>query len=410
MKLTMKSILTAATSFAMCAALAVPVMAEGSTDSGKKEIGTTTTKFDVIVKTDGNTYAPNTSFDFEVEPLTKEEIKSINLQGLKLDGAQYTPKDGMLKAYVKANEADKLPITISSATFTPSEENGPQGTYKAQSTIAIESEKFTEPGFYVFKFIQKFGGNTIESHNGIELDERTVEGSATPMHLVVYITRDNGVSKYKGVYLMDDTKKNDTIINHYGDDDPNNPDENKPHNTTHDLTINKIVTGNMIYNKDQKYNFTINIEGAKGELYKAVTTIDGVTTNAVFKTGDNSISLGMDDSVKIYGLSNEALLTNDLQNGGEADIVTITEENLEDYTQTLVEDPTGFSGKKVDFDTDLSVSGNVTADGANMTVENNIQASAPTGIFLDLAPYIAMLAIAGVFGYMFINKKSHIEE
>ena len=83
------------------------------------------------------------------------------------------------------------------------------------------------------------------------------------------------------------------------------------------------------------------------------------------------------ESIQIYGLT-------------ESDKYTVTEADYgsDGYTTT--------NGSKTDV---------VTDDGDSYTVTNDKSVTTPTGIVLSFAPYILLVALAGVFGVLFLRRK-----
>ena len=171
-------------------------------------------------------------------------------------------------------------------------------------------------------------------------------------------------------------KKIDTIVNTYA---------------TSDLTIDKVVSGDQA-SDTQEFNFTVTIEGAVGEKYYAsngaaeTASGEGETGIATFKF---TLSAN-DEPITIYGLSAS-----------------------DKYT--VVEDDANSDGYKTTYYNGAVDTGKEMKDGVNgvdmgendvtIIVQNAKSAVSPTGIAMTFAPYIVMVAFAGVFAVMFLRKK-----
>ena len=97
------------------------------------------------------------------------------------------------------------------------------------------------------------------------------------------------------------------------------------------------------------------------------------------------ITLGHDQTINIYGLSGQDKFT-----------VVEVEANKDGYTTTY----------KLGGTAKTSITNELEGDSDKaVEVENNKNATTPTGIIMSFAPYILVLALAGVFAVMFLRKK-----
>lgn len=147
---------------------------------------------------------------------------------------------------------------------------------------------------------------------------------------------------------------------------------------TKSLTVEKQIEGNMA---DLNATFEINtkIEGVPGKSY---TVKHGNVTSTV--TADNTtgianvaISLGDDDTYTIYGLT-------------DADTYTVSE------SDTVAGEYT------------VSYEGVTTGKASNnkVTVTNTKNASTPTGVIMNIAPYVLMVALAGGIAFFFLRRRN----
>ena len=129
----------------------------------------------------------------------------------------------------------------------------------------------------------------------------------------------------------------------------------------------------VVYNKDDVQQRAETIEVAEGTRKGTVSPI----------------SLGDDEYAVVYGLS-----------AGDRYTVTETTANKNGYVTTC---------KVNDIDTDLTdgaVSNNSDITGnVDITFVNTRDAATPTGVVLNIAPYIAMVAFAGVLAFVFLRRR-----
>lgn len=156
----------------------------------------------------------------------------------------------------------------------------------------------------------------------------------------------------------------------------------------HKVTVTKKVQGGFATASDT-FEFEVTVNGSTaGEAYKVVYTTKGKETiTHVVSGGKIDVTLGKDDNVTIYGLS-------------EKDSYTITEKgvtNGKTATGYTVTDNCGVS--------DGIVSGNGGTEDANYTITNTKKAVTPTGIAMTVAPYILMVAVAGIFAILFLRRR-----
>ena len=112
--------------------------------------------------------------------------------------------------------------------------------------------------------------------------------------------------------------------------------------------------------------------------------MDGGT--AVLESGQEyEFTLGHNDTVHIYGLS-------------ATDTYTIVETQADGYTTTI-------TGADTMTESTRTSSGNVATADDNVVYTNTKQVSTPTGVVLNIAPYIAMVALAGVLAFVFLRRR-----
>jgi len=349
--------------------------------------------FKKTLHTDGNTYAPNATFKFDVVAKTGN---------ITYNGKQYT---GLTAA--------EGAVTVKDAVFT---KDLGLGTADAQgasiqvpANIVVDEDKLTGGlGNYFFTMTER-----NEGYEGIRY-------SKAEYTIVVTKYEENGTVKTtttvqregKGLF---ETIKPGEIQNNYGkhfppetpdfpDPNPNpgpNPDPDPNNDTTHDVTVKKRIKGGFA-NTSRSFNFAVTVESqdSKNERYKVeVLDKNGAVTETTFvddRQGKN-FSVSQDSGLRIYGLTKN-------------DLAKVHETDGDDYVQTVSPDKDNtFIKNIVKPNNNFKTQFNVVKDKANFDVINTKEATTPTGIVMNVAPYAMMLAVAGGLGVVFMNRKKEEE-
>jgi len=168
----------------------------------------------------------------------------------------------------------------------------------------------------------------------------------------------------------------------------------------YDLKVTKQIEGSQ-GNLSEEFAFVISVDPDNdGEKLYAVVYEEGGTLKTVetIQPGEDTdtgysvtVSLGNGDYVVVYGLS-----------AGDRYTVTETAADQNGYETTcVVENGVGTpaeNGGSVANDTDIN--GDI-----DITFTNTRNASTPTGVVLNIAPYIAMVALAGVLAFVFLRRR-----
>ena len=304
------------------------------------------------VTTDGNTYAPATTFNFAV------------------NAAEATTYDGNV---VYAGVQDGLALTNTGIAFTPGE--SVSESYTGSTTMTVDVSEFENPGIYHYTVNEV----TPESaYEGINYD-------STVYDVYVYIeTNDEGVLSATNVVSVNqatEAKGDLSFTNNYGSDD---------NNSTHDVTITKDVKGNQ-GDRDKEFTFKVTVTGATGEKYKVV--VNNNTVRTITSGEEATFTLSDDDTIQIFGLS-------------ESDVVKVDEDDYssDGYTTTYASTQVTNADEEADY-----ISGTITGDGATITVTNEKVASTPTGIAMTYGPYALMVALAGGMAVLFLRRRNREE-
>ena len=382
MRKNLNRLATLALSGMMVMSMAVPAFA------AKVEV-----PFKKTLHTDGNTYAPNATFKFDVVAKTGN---------ITYNGKQYT---GLTAA--------EGAVTVKDAVFT---KDLGLGTADAQgasiqvpANIVVDEDKLTGGlGNYFFTMTER-----NEGYEGIRY-------SKAEYTIVVTKYEENGTVKTTTTVQRDgkglfDTIKPGEIQNNYGkhfppetpdfpDPNPNpgpNPDPDPNNDTTHDVTVKKRIKGGFA-NTSRSFNFAVTVESqdSKNERYKVeVLDKNGAVTETTFvddRQGKN-FSVSQDSGLRIYGLTKN-------------DLVKVHETDGDDYVMTVSPDKDNtFIKNIVKPNNNFKTQFNVVKDKANFDVINTKEATTPTGIVMNVAPYAMMLAVAGGLGVVFMNRKKEEE-
>lgn len=222
------------------------------------------------------------------------------------------------------------------------------------TTISIDASKFTAPGIYRYNVSEVAG-----TYEGITYSTET-------KYFDVYVNSSKEVYAYTFTDATATDGKDDGVFtNDYTD--------------IHDVTITKQVTGNQ-GDKSKAFNFTIDASGADGEKFYVIYG-DGETVTLGADEDAKIITLKDGQSATIHGLS-----VTDTYSVEEADYTS------DGYTTTV----------------DGAKSGTISGD-KTVTFTNEKNASAPTGIMMNVAPYVLMVAVAAVLAVVFLRRKNNFE-
>lgn len=238
----------------------------------------------------------------------------------------------------------------------------PDGNLEQSTQITLNSTVFNKPGIYRYQVTETAGSNDGMSYSTASyyLDLYVVNGSEGYV-IEGAIARNADGTKTEGIVFE----------NTY---------------TTNNLTLKKIVTGNQA-DLSKKFNFKVTIQGVDGEKY--AVEVNGVVKNSISSGEEATYPLGNNDVVTIYGLS-------------ENDKYTIEEEDYssDGYTTTI----TGADNQEK-----LTATGK-TDDGDDAVVYTNTKnVSTPTGIVMNIAPYVLMVVVAAVLAIVFLRKRNTFE-
>lgn len=347
----------------MTAMLGMQVSAAESSDS-EAAVKKNPTITKQITK-ESNIYAPKTTFKFTVAPGTAVPA-GRNQKAIYAGPANGVTLDKDVIASVPADsDIGNEKITVGTTKLNVNE------------SVFTKGED-AKPG--IFRY--------VVSEAATDNDGNKYEG-------VAYTTE----QKYFDVYVTSDDDGN-LEVSSYLFVDKNNPESKgegvftndycSHHDTLKDLTVKKEVTGNQ-GNRNKDFKFTIKVDGAAGEQYY-VTFSDGKAPTTLVSGEAKTITLKDNETAKIFGLS-------------ETDEYTVTEASYADdgYTTTIDNEEKLTATGTIKKDTEARTTA---ANGdKNITVVNDKTTNSPTGIFLHVAPYIALIGAAIASSLLFFRRK-----
>lgn len=270
--------------------------------------------------------------------------------------------------------------------------------------------EFTEPGVYKYKLEE------VDTPITTDASASDFTTSTLDRTVYLYVQRINegtpqedivvtGVELYNGEIVNNESNigKTDSVLNYYmltGDPDQPDPD-NPPKPVANDMTIEKVVKGTM-GNKSEDFTFSFTVSSeTQGKTFNYVVTNDnnpGQTQTATAGTPVTSVTLQDGDTIKITGLTG-------------TDKVTVEEtDNGEGYTTSYqVTNGALVSGQKKAENVTLATEKNGDNEdvpvSTTVTFTNERNAVSPTGIVMNVAPYVLLVVVAAAGCFVFLRKR-----
>ncbi|MDO5047850.1 MAG: hypothetical protein Q4D88_04800 [Anaerococcus sp.] len=287
-----------------------------------------------------------------------------------LEGAEVEATE-LVDGTVKKGPADLL--TLSSNTLTYSNNAFTDGS---NGKISFNVNKGnTETGIYKYTLKESVA-------EADQLEGMTYDPAVYTIYL--YINAD-GTSNIYAYRNNDQTKVTDIAFdNKYVEESDTNTD-----GSLHKVSVNKVVAGNL-GDKNKDFEFTINlsvdVDGTFTITDEQGTNLGTITTTN--KAGSTTINLKDGQTFVIHGLSS-------------SDTYTVTETDysadgyVTDYARGTESSETAFAAKAMG-----------TADDS-ITVTNTNNATVPTGVVENIAPFVIILALAGAAGVVIVKRRSY---
>lgn len=320
-----------------------------------------------VLEKDATLYAPKTEFEFTISPATGglDKVDGVTVQPGPAEGVLFSTDEGNAATATIPSSPDKGAVTDTRVTL-------------GSLNIVLDQNKFSGVGIYRYEIKETTG-----SFAGVSYD-------TTTEYLDVHVTNKTGGGydyTYTIINSSDSSAKGDgTFTNSY----------KKANNNLYDLKVTKNIEGNQA-NMSDTFNFSIQIDSdVTGEQFYVVVYDKAGTATEQVKTviGDDSngqtFTLGDDQYAVIYGLSTKDRYT-----------VTEIDANTDDYYTT-----SSIDNAKPTENATIANTEDIMGD-VDITFINTRKASTPTGVILNIAPYILMVALAGVLAFFFLRKRRY---
>ena len=370
-----KSLGRVATTFLATAMLAsvsaVPAFAEGfngfTGGTSEKPIAASdiTIKKELYLPTGSVT--PTQAFDFNIKPVTANLSETISVQG----GGTVGVRDGITgTGCTNAGSVTISPDDDGNRTTT-----GDYDTVWDNIVFTQLPSGFTDAGVYKYEIVEQTLNPADDDFND----------ATDQLYLYLVVERKDGAvvgstneDDYfiSGATVYNATAKTDKYTNWYKLGSGPNPDPDAQVGT---VTVEKTVTGAM-GSKSDEFTFTItSVDGA--DVTDAKISIDGGAATAVAEDGQFTLTHGQ-----------KATIT-----GLDAGDYTIAETVDRGYELTNV---TG--GTKDGNGVSVEVTGGNTTE---VGFTNTRNAVSPTGIVMNVAPYVLLLVVAAAGCFVFLRKR-----
>ena len=301
-----------------------------------------------------NLYVPDTDFYFTVEPGDAVEAGE-NQNEIKAgipEAVSFKDGDDHISVAPDGEDIGKTEVTVDD-----------------KLTLTVDTSKFSAPGIYRYDVYETKGDSSKNNYVGMSYSEEV-------KHFDVYVMAD-GTIGYTFTDNSEDGKDDGIFTNTYGKGGDGE-------DTFHDLKITKTVEGNQ-GNKTEPFDFTVEVTGEENEnYYVEVTKVVGEETIVVEKyTLESGVSKDIEiahgQTATIYGLDSD------------------------DYYEVSEED---YSAEGYTTDVNGNEEGTISQD-TTIVYTNTRNVDTPTGVILNIAPYILMVALAGVLAFFFLRKRHY---
>ncbi len=319
---------------------------------------------DLVVPAEAN--VPDVSFSFTIEG-----------SDARADGGEDEIKTGVGN------------LTIEDADFDVTDKAtiGDDGLYRATKslTVNIPDGTYTQPGVYRYEVTEGAAQGAVAAD--------ITNDSVSKKYLDIFVKKVDDKCEVYGSRLVNDLN---------GIDDKNGKAKSFENTyTTYDLDLTKHVTGDM-GETDYPFEFTVEFSGPVNTTFTVGGT--GYEEDSVTLVGEKGESTGT-ATMKVNLADAETLELSGIPSCVE---YTITETNPgKGYSTTNVIDgdwqTVEFDGEN-DYSTEKQT---MTQKDHKVDFVNNRNAGdiPATGIILNFAPYILLVAFAGVFAVLFLRKR-----
>lgn len=278
-------------------------------------------------------------------------------------------------------------------------------------TITFDTTKFTAPGIYKYSVTESIvnASGVAATYEGITCDNA---------YMYVYIEENGLGSDSKMTYRVANvvlTTQNTTtgkiaaLTNRYGVDDDGDPD-----NTVNNLLVTKKVEGNQ-GDKTKDFTFTVTAttcgDNDTFRVIKVTKKQNPVgnedpwqeTGEAKTLSKGHSVEMTLKDgeTFRVYGLSASDVIT--VEESAADEYTTYTNSSFED-TDTYKNSTALDGGTDDDIQAGYSWDDEIAYD-KRIGFHNVRVAATPTGVVMNVAPYILLVVIAVAGAFVFLRKR-----
>ena len=366
---------------AMLTALAMPAYADSYGTQGAKGSKLSSFKIHQTLVLPVDVDVPATNFTFDIVP-----VKTGTLGNITTDTGMDKTYDVMYGIGDTLNDAGSASLA---GTETPASTELVPGAMAVtvDATFNTLPTGFTEPGIYKYQIDEDaVGTNYVDHTQALDLYVIVERGDFDNNPENADTCEVTGVIVYPANEVpSDQSKKTDTYVNYYrlGEDGKD---------TVGDITVKKTVTGAM-GSKSEMFQFTVDglTAGTDYTYY-----IDNVKQENTLNTTSNTFSIHDGQTVKITGIEDNKVLTI-TESDGKTNIgyslnkVTVNNVDWNESNQTEDKD-----GVEITVDKDID---------QNTVFTNNRDAVSPTGIVMNVAPYVLLVVVAAAGCFVFLRKR-----
>lgn len=326
-------------------------------------------------------------------------------------------KDGVAEGvYFSKNEKDEK-VLMGDVTFTPAtpiDTGAGKGTFEEVHTVTqnvtlnVDSSVFTSAGIYKYTITQ-----SLKNENtNVTLDTNYIKT------LYVYVTESEGEDEtltrtvaYTKLFNTNTAEgKTDHFTAAYLSGYTPDSDEGT-------LLLSKTVTGDFgDKNKDFSFNVSVTPATTDNTYYYEVGSIGENGTfkanetqnkqDQVISATDTTISLKHNQAIKIYGLVVGDFYSINETSGGKDGYTTTAKVNDVDASFAAIEDPeTGETVVQYAVGNTIAANEESEVEQVKVAYTNNRISTTPTGVVMNVAPYILLVIIAVAGAFVFLRKR-----
>ena len=351
----LKKLFAGVVAAAMIATMSFPAFA--ATNGKVHTLTNDKVEVDKVYKLVGVGNSPLETFGFTISALT----------GLNKNGAE---------------KVTNVPVpTVGSADFSETHATTAGATKKV--SVDFSDCNYTNVGTYYYKITE-----TATTNAGVTIS------TPTQMRVTVVNDEENGGVTIASVTFWKQADS-DTADGEWKDKiDGTTAFENTY--TANSLTLKKTVRGNMGDKNNDKFTFKVTLTGENGKTYAESYAVTGGTANetTAVKVDGNAYSI----TIK-HG---EEITIANLPAGISYKVEEVASDGYTAYTQYGILDSDKVAGNAVE--------GTTSAEAANVAFTNVKEGTPDTGVILDNAPYILMLAVVAGGAMTLVIKKRREEE